>query len=251
MIGPNGEQIEAPDPWLDSANPWEIPRLDTSYTVRMFGQAQRGEGGKGPGKWTGGWQILAVPYDGPSSARVPSLTTQSRSRATASPTWSTTSACGRARPVARLTSTRSCVLASLSWPDACRTVATTVTLCPRPMRPRTSCAALQVPSLTGQTRVLYPNDNTMQGKELRLQQQYFWTAASLQDIIRRFEKLEQPWSEFSQYNAIQLNDTHPTLAILEFMRLLVDEKDVKWDDAWTITQATFGYTYVLGLSVAG
>ena len=87
--------------------------------------------------------------------------------------------------------------------------------------------------------MLYPNDNTMQGKELRLQQQYFWTAASLQDIIRRFEKLEQPWSEFSQYNAIQLNDTHPTLAILEFMRLLVDEKDVKWDEAWKITQVRF------------
>lgn len=99
----------------------------------------------------------------------------------------------------------------------------------------------------------------MQGKELRLKQQvrrgtfwrpltpqYFWTAASLQDIIRRFEKLEQPWSEFSQYNAIQLNDTHPTLAILELMRLLVDEKDVKWDDAWKITQASFGYTCVLG-----
>lgn len=70
LIGANGEQIEAPDPWLDTANPWELPRLDTSYTIRLFGQAQRGEGGKGPGKWTGGWQILAVPYDGVSRVRV-------------------------------------------------------------------------------------------------------------------------------------------------------------------------------------
>ena len=92
------------------------------------------------------------------------------------------------------------------------------------------------------TSVLYPNDNTMVGKELRLKQQYFWTAASLADILRRFKNLEKPIEEFADYVAIQLNDTHPTLAIPELMRLLVDEEDVPWDRAWKIVCNTFFFT---------
>ena len=92
------------------------------------------------------------------------------------------------------------------------------------------------------TRVLYPNDNFLAGKELRLKQQYFWVAASLNDICRRFKKLAVAWSEFPEYNAIQLNDTHPTLVIPELMRILVDEEAQPWDEAWRIVQRTVGFT---------
>lgn len=92
------------------------------------------------------------------------------------------------------------------------------------------------------TAVLYPNDNTMVGKELRLKQQYFWTAASLSDIIRRFKNIGKPIEELSDFVAIQLNDTHPTLAIPELMRILVDEEDVPWDKAWKIVTNVFFFT---------
>lgn len=82
----------------------------------------------------------------------------------------------------------------------------------------------------------------MVGKELRLKQQYFWTAASLSDIMRRFKNLGKSIDEFSDFVAIQLNDTHPTLAIPELMRILVDEEDVKWDKAWKIVTNTFFFT---------
>jgi glycogen phosphorylase len=90
--------------------------------------------------------------------------------------------------------------------------------------------------------VLYPNDNIEVGRELRLKQQYFWCCASLHDIVRRFKKTNRPWSEFPEQVAIQLNDTHPTLAIVELQRILIDIENVAWDQAWKIVTATFGYT---------
>lgn len=90
--------------------------------------------------------------------------------------------------------------------------------------------------------VLYPNDNLERGKELRLKQQYFWVAASLHDIVRRFKKSKRPWSEFPDQVAIQLNDTHPTLAIVELQRILVDLEKLEWDEAWNLVTQTFGYT---------
>lgn len=92
------------------------------------------------------------------------------------------------------------------------------------------------------TSVLYPNDNTMAGKELRLKQQYFFVAATLQDILRRFKKVPRPWTALPDHAAIQLNDTHPSLGIAELMRLLVDEEGVPWDQAWTITRRVFSFT---------
>jgi glycogen phosphorylase len=86
--------------------------------------------------------------------------------------------------------------------------------------------------------VLYPNDNLDRGKELRLKQQYFWVAASLYDIVRRFKKSKRAWSEFSEQVAIQLNDTHPTLAIVELQRILVDLEGLDWDEAWAIVSNT-------------
>lgn len=90
--------------------------------------------------------------------------------------------------------------------------------------------------------VLYPNDNLDRGKELRLKQQYFWVAASLYDIVRRFKKSKRAWKEFPEQVAIQLNDTHPTLAVVELQRILIDLEGLEWDEAWNIVTNTFGYT---------
>lgn len=86
--------------------------------------------------------------------------------------------------------------------------------------------------------VLYPNDNLDRGKELRLKQQYFWVSASLYDIVRRFKKSKRAWSEFPDQVAIQLNDTHPTLAIVELQRILIDTEGLEWDEAWKIVTST-------------
>jgi starch phosphorylase len=92
------------------------------------------------------------------------------------------------------------------------------------------------------TRVLYPDDSTSLGQGLRFVQEYFLVACSLADLVRRFRRSNTPWSAFPEKVAIQLNDTHPTLAIPELMRILLDEEHLGWDDAWSITQRTFGYT---------
>lgn len=93
--------------------------------------------------------------------------------------------------------------------------------------------------------MLYPNDNQDRGKELRLKQQYFWVAASLFDIVRRFKKTKRPWREFSDQVAIQLNDTHPTLAIVELQRILIDQEGLDWDEAWQIVTTTVSFTVCL------
>ena len=92
------------------------------------------------------------------------------------------------------------------------------------------------------TKVLYPSDSTEAGRELRLKQQYFLVSCSLRDIIRRFRFRNSDWETFPGKVVIQLNDTHPVLAIPELMRLLVDENGVGWDQAWSITRRTFAYT---------
>ncbi len=92
------------------------------------------------------------------------------------------------------------------------------------------------------SKVLYPNDNTRQGKQLRLQQQYFFVACSLNDIVRIFHLKNDDWDAFPEKVAIQLNDTHPIVAIPELMRILVDDYQLEWDHAWKITQGTFAYT---------
>lgn len=80
------------------------------------------------------------------------------------------------------------------------------------------------------------------GKELRLKQQYLWCSASLQDILRRYQKLDLPWEQLPEYVVIQMNDTHPTISIVELMRILIDEEEVPYDVAWGITTKVFAYT---------
>ena len=92
------------------------------------------------------------------------------------------------------------------------------------------------------TKVLYPNDNTMQGKELRLRQQYFFVACSLRDILRRFRQTNDSWDALPDKVFIQLNDTHPTLVVPELMRILIDIEGLDWDKAWDLTRRSTGYT---------
>ena len=92
------------------------------------------------------------------------------------------------------------------------------------------------------SKVLYPNDLTVMGKELRLQQQYFFVACSLHDIVTRHLKVHPSFDDFADKVAIQLNDTHPAIAIAELMRVLLDEHGLDWDRAWSICQTVFGYT---------
>jgi starch phosphorylase len=92
------------------------------------------------------------------------------------------------------------------------------------------------------SKVLYPNDLTVMGKELRLQQQYFFVACSIADIVRRFLKASDDLTKLPDKVAIQLNDTHPAIAIAELMRVLVDEREVPWERAWEAVRHTFGYT---------
>ena len=92
------------------------------------------------------------------------------------------------------------------------------------------------------TSVLYPNDNHMLGKELRLKQQYFFVCATLKDVVRRFKKTNRPWSDFPKQVAIQLNDTHPSLSIVELMRRFIDIEQLPWDQAWSLTTQVFSFT---------
>ncbi|EIM84344.1 glycosyltransferase family 35 protein [Stereum hirsutum FP-91666 SS1] len=199
----DGTQLEAPDPWLEYQNPWELPRLDVTYEIRFYGSADRYTDGSGRAVWSGGQEVLAVAYD----VMIPGYHTKNTNNLRL---W-------ESKPK------RGFDLQSFNAGDYERAVETSNT-----------AAAI--------TAVLYPNDHTTFGKELRLKQQYFWTAASLADMMRRFKHLDKPITEFAEYNAIQLNDTHPTLAIVELMRMLVDEEDVPWDQAWTIVTQTFFFT---------
>lgn len=203
LISPDGQQLEAPDPWLENSNPWELPRIDVSYEVRFHGFAERLNDGSGRAIWEGGQEVLAVAYDVP----IPGCNTRNTNNLRL---W-------ESKPK------RGFDLNSFNAGDYERAVESS-----------NSAAAI--------TSVLYPNDHTTFGKELRLKQQYFWTAASLADIMRRFKNMGKPITEFPQYVSIQLNDTHPTLAVPELMRLLVDEEDVPWNAAWNIVTETFFFT---------
>ena len=99
-------------------------------------------------------------------------------------------------------------------------------------------------SVTSETisKVLYPNDGTDQGKELRLKQQFFFVSASLQDMIRSLEKRGYDVKDFPHHWQVQLNDTHPAVAVAELMRLLVDERHLEWDTAWEIVTKSIAYT---------
>ncbi|CAI4864552.1 AKH_1a_G0055980.mRNA.1.CDS.1 [Saccharomyces cerevisiae] len=202
----DGYQVETPDYWLNSGNPWEIERNEVQIPVTFYGYVDRPEGGKttlSASQWIGGERVLAVAYDFP----VPGFKTSNVNNLRL---W-------QARPTTEFD------FAKFNNGDYKNSVA-------------------QQQRAESITAVLYPNDNFAQGKELRLKQQYFWCAASLHDILRRFKKSKRPWTEFPDQVAIQLNDTHPTLAIVELQRILVDLEKLDWHEAWDIVTKTFAYT---------
>ncbi|KAG8425511.1 Non-essential glycogen phosphorylase, variant 2 [Metarhizium acridum] len=200
----DGYQVEVPDYWLDF-NPWEFPRHDVTVDIQFFGQVnKKTDGGKTISVWEAGEIVQAVAYDVP----IPGYDTPTTNNLRL---WSSKASGGEFD------------FQKFNNGDYESSVADQ-------QRAETISA------------VLYPNDNLERGKELRLKQQYFWVAASLYDIVRRFKKSRRSWNEFPDQVAIQLNDTHPTLAIVELQRILVDVEGLEWDLAWEIVTSTFGYT---------
>lgn len=201
----DGYQVEIPDYWLDM-NPWEFPRHDVTVDVQFYGSVRKytDDNGKQVSVWENGELVTAVAYDAPIPGYGTSTTNNLR-------LWSS-KASGGEFDFTKFNSGE--YEASVADQQRAETI----------------------------SAVLYPNDSLDRGKELRLKQQYFWCAASLFDIVRRFKKSKKAWKEFPNQVAIQLNDTHPTLAIPELQRILIDQEGLDWDEAWSIVQKTFGYT---------
>lgn len=201
----DGYQVEVPDYWLDF-NPWEFPRHDVTVDIQFYGTVRKSTDAKGKtvSVWDGGEVVQAVAYDVPIPGYATPTTNNLR-------LWSSKASGGEFD------------FQKFNNGDYESSVADQ-------QRAETISA------------VLYPNDNLERGKELRLKQQYFWVAASLYDIVRRFKKTNRAWAEFPEQVAIQLNDTHPTLAIVELQRILIDVEGLEWNQAWDIVTNTFGYT---------
>ena len=201
----NGAQVEAPDNWLEEGYPWEIPRMEIVYPVHFFGHLKDKINEKGGSKrlWVETEEVMAMAYDVPIAGFGNHTVNNLR-------LWS-------AKP------SKSFDFQLFNSGDYIQAVEET--------------------QRSGMiSKVLYPNDQGFSGKELRLKQQYFFVAASLQDIIQSFKKHSETFESFPEHVAIQLNDTHPSIAIPELMRILIDEEDLVWDEAWDITTRVFAYT---------
>ena len=201
----NGQQVEVPDNWLKDGNPWEVKRPDLVYPV-FFGGSVREmyENGKDIFRWIPDETVNGIAYDTPIVGYGGKTVNTLR-------LWSAQSPEGFSFEEFN----------SGDYTEAVRDKINAETI----------------------SQVLYPNDTLYMGKELRLKQQYFFVSCSLQDILRRFKRNpDYKWSDFSEIAAIQLNDTHPSLAIPELMRLLIDKEGLGWDEAWDITVKTMGYT---------
>ena len=201
-----GHQVERPDNWIIFGSPWEVVRPEYAQEVRLFGRVENvfDDRGNARPRWVDTKTILGVPHDIPIAGY--GTTTVNLLRLWASK------------------STEDFDLEAFNrggYVEAVREKAIGETV----------------------SKVLYPNDKTENGKELRLMQQYFFVACSLRDIIRRhFRQSANSWDNFSDKVAVQLNDTHPAIAIVELLRILLDEENMAWDAAWAITSRTFAYT---------
>jgi starch phosphorylase len=201
----NGNQVEMPEMWLQFRNPWEIERPEFKKTIKYYGKTMlvKDQDGKMRFRWIDTIDVLAIPYDIP----IPGFGVNNVNSL-------------------RLWSARAAEEFNFQefnqgdYIGACESKLVSENI----------------------SKVLYPNDNNVSGRELRLKQQHFFTSASLQDIIRRYRGANSDFRDFAQKVAIQLNDTHPTIAIVELMRLFLDEHYLEWDDAWKLVTGTFAYT---------
>jgi len=202
----NGYQVEEPDHWLRSGNLWELERLEYTQRVRFGGrnEAFMKPDGEMGWRWIDTHDVLAVPYDVPIPGYQNGTVNTLR-------LWS------------------AAATDEFDFED---------------FNAGSYTEAVGAKNMAENiTMVLYPNDATESGKELRLRQQYFLASASLQDVLRQWVRVHgEDFTDFAAKNCFQLNDTHPTIAVAELMRLLMDEHAVGWDLAWTITSQVMAYT---------
>jgi len=201
----NGYQVERPDEWLRWGNPWELPRPESYQVVEFEGRVEHwaDERGRYRSRLTGTRAVIAQPYD--------------------------TLILGYGNNTVnllRLWSARSSAEFDFGIFNAGDYVN----------------AVLDKTLTETISRVLYPSDFTTQGRELRFRQQYFFVSATVKDIIRRYKKNHEDFASFPKKTAIQMNDTHPSLAVSELMRVLLDIEEIPWDAAWEITRNSLGYT---------
>lgn len=202
----DGQQKESPDSWLRYGNPWEVPRPDVCFPVKFYGRTDYYVDDKGVGRyrWVDTQDVYAMAYD----MAVPGYRNNTVNSL-------------------RLWAAKSSREFDLQKFNAGAYVA----------------AVEDKNSSENISKVLYPSDDQYAGRELRLRQQYFFVSATIQDVIRRFKKRPgRLWSDLPDKIAIQLNDTHPSIAIPELIRVLVDEEGLEWDQAWGLGQRIFGYT---------
>ena len=200
-----GYQIETPDNWLRYGNPWEFPRSEYLYPIKFYGWVREGVDADGrlQAEWVDAEVVMAMAYDTPIPGFKNGVANTMR-------LWAAKSS-------------REFNFEYFNSGDYLNAVA-------------------DKNESENISKVLYPNDNTLSGRELRLKQEYFFVSATLQDIIRRYRKTRKTFDEFPSKVAVQLNDTHPALAVAELMRLLVDRYHLPWEKAWEITVATLAYT---------
>jgi starch phosphorylase len=202
----NGNQVEHPDNWLRNGNPWEIAAPEKAIRVKFFGHVDviKERNGKQYRQWNNTHDVLAVPYDMPIPGYQNGIVNTLR-------LW-------------KSEATDEFDLDEFNAGSYTEAVA------------RKNLAE-QI------TMVLYPNDSSENGKELRLRQQYFLSSASLQDTVNSYiDNCGDNFDQFVELNSFQLNDTHPSIAIAELMRILIDDHDMTWDNAWSITSQTMAYT---------
>jgi len=201
----NGWQVEHPDNWLRYGNPWEFSRPEVLYPVKFCGRVVEYKDEKGAFRhhWVDTEDVMAMAFDTP----VPGFGTDTVNNM-------------------RLWSAKASRDFNLKYFNEGNYIK----------------AVEEKNESENLSKVLYPDDTTIMGRELRLKQQYFFVCASLQDILRRFTKYHPNLDELPDEVAIQLNDTHPSIAIPELMRILVDIHRMDWDRAWNITRKTFSYT---------
>ena len=201
-----GFQHENPDYWLNFGNPWEIERPGIAYPIKFYGHVTIHDvDGRQAFKWESGEEVTAVAYDTP----IPGWNTPNTINMRL---WS-------AKP------SREFDLESFNTGDYVQAI----------------LAKQRAETISA---VLYPDDRTYQGKELRLKQQFFMVSATLQDIIRRYlvTHKDESFEHFPEKVALQLNDTHPTIGVPELMRLLMDEHGLGWTKSWDITTRVFSFT---------